>query len=130
MTPYNYTAADGEVISLTYLSPVDLMSALVEQQLDLLVGGLQTQTEISQHLASFWKGFKLFHDDHDVFREHSNNLDKVIPLCWHGDEGRGKRRGNTCVVSLELPIGCHTVLNKNESETILDLAASATHHLL
>ena len=86
------------------------MTVLVEKQLDLLVGGLQSQVEISQHLLAYWKGFQLFHGDHEVFREHSCNLQSVIPLSWHGDEGRGKRRGNTCVVSLEAPIGIETVL--------------------
>ena len=109
---YDYITNSGDVIPMTYICPVDLMTALLENHLDLVVGGLQCQKDIAENLHAFWEGFQLSHRDHVVFEEHCNNLQSVIPLCWHGDEGRGKRRGNTCVISLEAPIGIQTAVNK------------------
>ena len=109
---YDYVTNSGDVIPMTYICPVDLMTSLLENHLDLLVGGLQCQKEIAENLHAFWQAFQLSHGDHAVFQEHCDNLQSVIPLCWHGDEGRGKRRGNTCVVSLEATIGVQTAVNK------------------
>ena len=109
---YDYVTNSGDVIPMTYICPVDLMTSLLENHLDLLVGGLQCQKEIAENLHAFWQAFQLSHGDHAVFQEHCDNLQSVIPLCWHGDEGRGKSRGNTCVVSLEATIGVQTAVNK------------------
>jgi len=57
-----------------------------------------------------------------VFAEYGNGgsgggLDNIIPIAWHGDEGRGKRRGNTVCVSMESVIGVETVLRKKRKLT-------------
>ena len=111
---YDYIAPSGEVITMTYISPFDLMAFLIEKYPSILVGGLQCPTERAQNLRTFWDGFKLQHADHEAFREHPNNLQNLIPIAWHGDEGRGKRRGNTVVVSCQAIIGLHTVLQKKK----------------
>ena len=58
-----------------------------------------------QHLEEFWRQYKLSHGSHEVFREHPQHLRYVIPMLWHGDEGRGVRRGNTTVSTIETPFG-------------------------
>ena len=50
-----------------------------------------------------------------VFTEHGEWLDSVIPMLVHGDEGRGVRKGNTAVVTLEPALG-------------LDSCTSDTYH--
>ena len=57
-----------------------------------------------------------------MFAEYGNGgsgggLDNSIPIAWHGDEGRGKRRGNTVCVSMESVIGVETVLRKKRKLT-------------
>ena len=99
---------------MTYISPCDLMAFLIEKYPSILVGGLQCPTERAQNLRTFWDGFKLQHADHEAFKEHPDNLQNLIPIAWHGDEGRGKRRGNTVVVSCQAIIGLHTVLQKRK----------------
>ena len=84
------------------------MRFLLEKRPDVLVGGIQNAEERAQHIHNFWKAFQLHHGDHAVFEEHLHSLNSVIPIAWHGDEGRGKRRGNTVVVSVEAVIGIHT----------------------
>ena len=106
---FQYNAGDGNVVSIAFLSPKKLLKYMIERHPDVLVGGLQCPQERAIHLQAFWEGFRLQHPDHVVFQEHNDALSYVFPLYHHGDEGRGKRRGNTVVVSLETPIGITTV---------------------
>ena len=114
LSTYDFTTPSGDVIPMSYVSPIDLMTVLLQKRLDILVGGLESEQQISEHLVSFWKAFRLSHSDHVAFEEHINNFEHLIPLCWHGDEGRGKRRGNTVCVSVESPIGLETVLQQRK----------------
>lgn len=57
-----------------------------------------------QSIGAFWNAYKLYHGSHEVFVQH-DDLSRVIPVCLHGDEGRGKRRSQTTVVSFESVLG-------------------------
>lgn len=114
ISTYDYQTPSGDVIPISYIAPTDLLTFLLLQYPALLVGGLQNQQERSEHLQAFWDAFKLRHGDHRVFSEHSDSLQSVVPLAWHGDEGRGKRRGNTVVVSIEASLGINTVLQQRK----------------
>ena len=111
MRTYEFVTVSGDIIPITYISPCDLVEYLMTYHPGVLVGGLQTDTDRAHNLEAFWEGFRLQHGDHEVYQEHSNNLSRVLPLFWHGDEGRGKRRGNTVVVSCQTPFGTSTALN-------------------
>ena len=111
---YDYQTLSGDVIPISYIAPTDLLTFLLLEYPALLVGGVQNQQERSEHLQAFWDGFKLHHGDHRVFSEHPGSLQSVVPLAWHGDEGRGKRRGNTVVVSIETCLGINTVLQQKK----------------
>lgn len=50
------------------------------------------QTETAFHLKTFWEGFCLANKNHEVVREHNDDLQRVLPLYWHGDEGTGSKR--------------------------------------
>lgn len=91
----------NEVISIPYYCPYDLVEYLVSHEAGALLGGFENPGDVALHLESYWKAFSLHHGDHQVFVEHQDSLSRVVPIVWHGDEGRGKRRGNTCVVSIE-----------------------------
>lgn len=106
---FNYTAPNGDEISVPFIMPKDLLQYLMTHHPDVMVGGLDSALERSVHLHAFWEGFRVKHPQHKIFDEHNNNLQSCLPVYWHGDEGRGKRRGNTCVVSIETPIGIHTL---------------------
>ena len=105
-----YNAPNGDTVLVPYIDPQDLLAFLLEHHPDVLVGGTSNPQEMALHLESFWNGYKLQNAEHLVFREHANSLQSTIPLFYHGDEGRGKRRGNTVVLSCESPIGIHTTL--------------------
>ena len=64
-----------------------------------------------RHLSAFWSAYRQTHPTHRVFVDHSDSLSTVIPLAVHGDEGRGVRKGNTCLLTLESPFGLGTAAN-------------------
>lgn len=107
---YRQDDGDGNILEIPYVPPKELLQFLMTNQPDVLVGGYDSPSERAQHIAAFWEGFRLHHGDHLVFQEHDEfSLPYVLPLLWHGDEGRGKRRGQTVLVSLEVPIGIETI---------------------
>ena len=62
-------------------------------------------------LNSFWASYGQTHKTHEVFREHAGCTSRVIPLCLHGDEGRGLKKTNTCIMMLEAIFGLSTAEN-------------------
>ena len=119
---YLYTTPSGETIEMSYISPLDLFQYLMENHPEVMVGGLGSDYERAQNLRTFWHCHKLHSGDHEVFAEYctgdgGGGLDNIIPIAWHGDEGRGKRRGNTVCVSMEAVIGVETVLRKKRKST-------------
>ena len=108
---YDYATPTGEIIPISYISPTELVEYLLQHRPGVLVGGLDCPLEISRQVDTIWKCFKLHSGDHQVFEEYGHDgrgLENIIPIAWHGDEGRGKRRGNTVVVSLQSVIGVET----------------------
>lgn len=111
MKTFDYITESGDTIPITYISPCDLFEYLVNHHPGVLVGGLQSQVDRAEHLQAFWQAFRLQHQDHIVYSEHDGQLETVIPIYWHGDEGRGKRRGNTAVVAMECVFGNQTAVS-------------------
>ena len=95
-------------VSVPYLSPCRIISYLLERCPELLFGGVDDIKLARQHLSAFWSNYQHFHGSHEVFTEHKDYLDSVIPLLWHGDEGRGVRKGNTTICTIETPFGLDT----------------------
>ena len=108
---FDYDAGNGTVIPLSYIAPSDLVTYLMSNHPGVLCGGFTSVDDRALHLQAFWEAFRLAHSDHEVFKEHPNNLSQVIPMVWHGDEGRGKRRGNTALVSCGTPLSVFTAVN-------------------
>ena len=98
---HSHVDGQGNVIPLAYIKPSDLFRYLLTHHPGVLVGDVSTQAERSAHLKAFWSAFELGNGDHVIYTHHRDNLGSVIPIAWHGDEGRGKRRGNTAVIMVE-----------------------------
>ena len=111
LSTYNFQTEDGEVLPMAYIAPSDFIPWLMANHPEVLAGGMPTQSERALHLEAFWEAYRLTNPDHAVFEEHGSSLCQVLPILWHGDEGRGKRRGNTVVTSLETPLSMHTAVN-------------------
>ena len=102
------TGVEGDELDVPYACPSDIAAYLLRTHPALFAGGILDEVEQGRHLQGFWQAYKQFHPSHPVFREHGENLSRVIPVLWRGDEGRGKRRGNTTVISLEAALGAWT----------------------
>ena len=120
LSHFNYDDGQGNSVVMPYVSPKVLLTYMMENHPDIVVGGATTQQERSVHLEAFWQSFQLHQPNHKVFEEHKHNLQSVLPVLWHGDEGRGKRRSNTVVVALETPIGIHTTLRARKRSWTCD----------
>ena len=125
LSTFDFTTADGKVLPITYIKPSDLVTFLMTHHPSVLVGGVQSETERAVHLESFWEAFRLTNGDHKVYVEHPNSLSSCLPMAWHGDEGRGKRRGNTVVVSCEAVFSVMTSLNKKRKHGCCDPPATS-----
>ena len=102
-----------EKISVPYLSPLKFLPCLLEKAPELLFGGLDL-VEGQQMVSQFWAAYKQTHGSHPVYDDHGGDLSCVLPLAVHGDEGRGVRKGNTCLLTVETPFGLGTATNVRE----------------
>ena len=104
---FNYVCEDGDVIPIHFMLPRTLLGYLLKKEPQLLfgAGGIDS-------LPAFWHGYRMYHEGHIVFSDHHQSLHRVIPLAVHGDEGRGKRRSSTTVVSIESVLGIKGKISK------------------
>ena len=105
----------GEDVSqIAYIDPKDFMIFLVEKAPELLMGGCPSPEVGRSHLAAFWQAYEKLHPTHRLFNI-SDDLHRspasTFPLALHGDEGRGLKKGNTTVLTMESPLGTNTWSN-------------------
>lgn len=100
---FNYTCDDGSILDIHYLHPKHLLSYFLENH-PVLLFGTPDRDKAQQSLLAWWKGFAQYHPTHAAFSL-GEPLDRLLPIALHGDEGRGKRRSQTTVFSIESVIG-------------------------
>lgn len=89
---------DGDIVSVHYLHPRKLLQFLVTKKPVAVHGGNPDA------ISAFWEAYHPYHPSHETYVHH-NDMARVVPICLHGDEGRGKRRSQTTVVSWECVLG-------------------------
>lgn len=114
MSNLEFTSADGELIDVPYYSPISMLRYLMMHHPSVVVGGLEEPADRCHHLKAFWEAYRQHHPSHPIFKHHNEDLQFILPLAWHGDEGRGKRRGNTVVIGLETPLGLSTSVDNRK----------------
>lgn len=107
---FEYDTAKGEVLRIPYIAPKTILEYVMATSPELLTGGTSTGSECSTQLKAFWAAYQQQHPQHQIFEtcrdcETDNETSTCVPLLLHGDEGRGKRRTGTLIVSLETPMG-------------------------
>ena len=102
---------DGKDLEVPYISPLAFVKYLLERGPEVLFGGLRA-LEGQKMLKSFWASYEQTHKSHEIFREHQGCTSRVIPFCLHGDEGRGLKKTNTCILMLESVFGLSSADNK------------------
>ena len=101
---------DGKTIEVPYVSPLEYARFLLEKAPEVLFGGLNS-VDGQKLLRSFWSAYRQTHPKHIVFEEHDGCTSRVLPLCVHGDEGRGLKQTNTCILTVESVFGLDTATN-------------------
>ena len=111
-------AEDKSVITTKYMDPHKLMDYLLNKCPRVLWGTGDFETAI-KHCDDFWAAYREHHGTHQIYSSYPNELAYTIPLAVHGDEGRGKRRSQTTVVSYEAVLGLkgHRHCNKCRPST-------------
>lgn len=94
---------DGSKTEIHYLPPQKILQFLVEHH-PRLVCGEETWEKGMESFKAFWEGYSCYHPTHAVYAHHTD-LARVIPVALHGDEGKGKRRSNTTLLSFESVLG-------------------------
>ena len=89
-------------ITTHHMRPQDWLKHWLEQSPELLGGKSGVPFD---NFRTFWQVYQLQHPSHEVFEHHAHELDLVVPLCLHGDEGRALKKTNYFVVSIESPLG-------------------------
>lgn len=90
-----------------YVSFTSWLKYLVENdQLQHLVGEKDVFA-MKKILATFWSRFEAIHPDHVICGRTDDNFSKdmCIPVCYHGDEGRGLKKKQLMVLSIHGVLG-------------------------
>lgn len=113
ITNFAYKDKLGHDVVVSYIKPRDFIRFLLMKAPELLMGGFVALEAGRAQLKAFWDSYENLHPTHRLFqnphpvRSRSNTL----ALAMHGDEGRGKKRNNTCVIMLEACLGVDTAQN-------------------
>lgn len=114
----------NQTMSIPYLSPIEIMKFLLTSAAEILFGGFAADVDISALLSSFWHHYKNVHPGHACYTQHPDGaatpLSSTIPVILFGDEGRGRRRGNTALVSMEFLFGLGTSENYSNNNSCFD----------
>lgn len=97
----------GNNTALPWISPTDFVTFLLSKAPELLMGGLKGEAG-QNNLEPYWDAYEQSHPSHVLFTRRDNpERTKRNTLCMSlfGDEGRGLKKGNTCVISLETNLG-------------------------
>ena len=101
-------------ITVPFISPKSFVRFLLEKAPELLTGGFTDEKLGRENLTSFWGCYQRVHPDHDMFREEGgeDKWSSTLAMSMHGDEGRGLKKTNTCVIMLESNLGLQTALTR------------------
>ena len=97
---------ESEPVECPYLKISDYFQLLVRQHPKLLLAGLPKGTQSEKLLENFWDQYELFHPDHIAFEAYSReDRRRLVPICVHGDKGRGVQKSPCFVFSWQTPFG-------------------------
>lgn len=113
----DHTLPDGKQIQIDYVQPSDWLSCLIKRYPALLAGG---RAKLTDQLRGFWDLYSFQHGDHAVFKHHANDLERVFPLQFWGDEGRGPKRAGWLAGTIESCLGLDDIKWKCCCERKLD----------
>lgn len=89
-----------------WVRPSSWVKTLMRLYPGSLTGGFENIEDIRLQFRSFWAAYKDYHPEHGIFESPLvNQLGQVIPIALFGDEGRGPKRGQVLIWSIESVLG-------------------------
>ena len=109
---------DDEPVACPVLRVKDFFQALLRQYPKLVFAGLPKGNDSEKLLEAFWDKYELFHPQHQVFETYSREQRRrIVPLCVHGDKGRGYQKSPCFVFSWQTPFGVPESIRQRASRT-------------
>ena len=101
-----FAVDDGQAVEMHYIRIADWVKYLLKTP--SLLAGAGTE-KLESQCRAFWTMYKWHHPDHVIYQD-EDKLSTTLPLLLYGDEGKGPRRGNYMVTTIELPETTCTLL--------------------
>ena len=100
-------ATEGSIpVDVPFLQISDYFSTLVRKHPRVLFGGFDRGGDSEALCDMFWKRYEPFHSQHRVYHDCSlAERRRILPICIHGDKGRGHGKNPVFVFSWESPFG-------------------------
>ena len=112
----------NKTFTTNWVRPTSWVKQLMRLYPECLTGGFKDPNDIGLQCRSFWKCYRQFHDKHSVFTSPlATKLDRVLPLVLFGDEGRGPKRGQVLIWSIESILGLEDLDDTKPCECKNDL---------
>ena len=94
------------------------MKFLLNRAPELVLGGQEISTG-QQSLKKFWDTYESFHPTHAVYQlqQPERTRGNTLVLQLHGDEGRGLKKGNTCVIMVETVLGLDSFQSSSKRQS-------------
>ncbi|CAE7624401.1 unnamed protein product, partial [Symbiodinium microadriaticum] len=90
-------------IELPWLKTSDWLAYLIRKTPELVCGGYRDVKEAQHMRQEFWRKYRAFQPQHEVYKK--SDLKNVIPICVHGDKGRGYGKNPMFCFSFECVFG-------------------------
>ena len=118
---YVETELDGDMVKFGYIKPSHFVEFLINRTPELLLGGCPTVQEGQASLEAFWQAYRHVHPTHRLFHENHPNrsLSSTFAIAFHGDEGRGLKKGNTTILMMETCLGVDSWTNYVQGKSSL-----------
>lgn len=113
---------DGFPSKVAYISPKSFLKFLLEKAPELLMGGCPDVVTGQSHLETFWGAYQKVHGSHTLFHQHVDGRcwSNTLALALHGDEGRGLKKSNTTIITMETVLGVNTWENMCRKRTAFE----------
>ena len=99
-----------------WLKPVEILTVLMTDFPELLLGGFDPGEDAGNLLLTFWQAYQKVHPGHELFASaNAERLSRTVPVLLHGDGGRTQKKQPIEIVSLEAALGLSSYQRKRSS---------------
>ena len=100
-------ATEGAMpVEVPYMKVSDFLRSLISKHPRVVFGGFPAGDDAEKLCETFWERYQLSHPQHIIFHTcPAEERRRVLPICLHGDKGRGHGKNPVFVYSFESVFG-------------------------